>query len=504
MDAYNLPSLHAAVYAGDLELVKKLATPDALASLAQSYTVLHLAVAAQRDASAMLAWLLEQPHVSSFIGTRDSRGLTPVLMAANNGALPLLRMLCDHSTPAALAITGRDGATALHLAARNHRADCVALLLERCAALADVADREGYLPLHAACIVVAPPRGWLASMIAGPSSAERCIAALCTPAARDACSRAGHTPLILACRMGNGAAARQLLRGGAAAGVAGAFGATALHEAVAAGALDCVTALLAHDSALAAARDDDGLAPLHYTVTALLKDHGPRALAAADALLATGAPVDQPDYANATALIKTCFHLGDNADYETLARRLVAAGADVTATYDHGWCALHVVNAAAKESPQHARLLADMMRAAPAGYTFDAGRARIIDNTRFHASRGRANRIPAATRAAVLRGDPTLRAIADRITRGDARRIVVLCGAGISTSVGIPDFRSDTGLYRGANSDMFDAATFAHDPAAMYRGCQAVFGHVMHRPAPVSVAHRFMALLERKGLLLRV
>eukprot|EP00970_Alexandrium_tamarense_P003151 scaffold473_cov189-Alexandrium_tamarense.AAC.21 len=33
----------------------------------------------------------------------------------------------------------------------------------------------------------------------------------------------------------------------------------------------------------------------------------------------------------------------------------------------------------------------------------------------------------------------------------DKRNIVVLCGAGISVSCGIPDFRSQTGLYNALN-----------------------------------------------------
>ena len=44
--------------------------------------------------------------------------------------------------------------------------------------------------------------------------------------------------------------------------------------------------------------------------------------------------------------------------------------------------------------------------------------------------------------------EPTIEAVADYIKSGKCRKVIFMVGAGISTSAGIPDFRSpDTGLF---------------------------------------------------------
>lgn len=76
-----------------------------------------------------------------------------------------------------------------------------------------------------------------------------------------------------------------------------------------------------------------------------------------------------------------------------------------------------------------------------------------------------------------LNGDLTLKGVANFIKSGQVKNIVVLCGAGISVSCGIPDFRTPgTGLYYNLQKynlpepeSMFDLSYFSQNPEPFYR-----------------------------------
>ncbi|SPN99987.1 related to NAD-dependent histone deacetylase [Cephalotrichum gorgonifer] len=101
--------------------------------------------------------------------------------------------------------------------------------------------------------------------------------------------------------------------------------------------------------------------------------------------------------------------------------------------------------------------------------------------------------------------DRSLDAVASLIKNGRARRIVVLTGAGISTSAGIPDFRSpETGLY--ANLErlnlphpeaVFDIAFFRENPEPFYVLAKELYPGNFHP----TVSHAFISLLAKKNLL---
>lgn len=101
-----------------------------------------------------------------------------------------------------------------------------------------------------------------------------------------------------------------------------------------------------------------------------------------------------------------------------------------------------------------------------------------------------------------------LAGVARYILSGRARRIVVMAGAGISVSAGIPDFRSPgTGLYAQlAKFDLpwpeavFDLRFFRHNPKPFYALAKEL---LPGRFAPTPT-HHFLRLLDQRGLLAAV
>ncbi|CAE8641942.1 unnamed protein product [Polarella glacialis] len=100
-----------------------------------------------------------------------------------------------------------------------------------------------------------------------------------------------------------------------------------------------------------------------------------------------------------------------------------------------------------------------------------------------------------------------LEGIASYIAERQVRKIVVMCGAGISTAAGIPDFRTPgSGLYDNLRKfqlskpeDMFTVDFFMQNPEPFYTLCQEMWPG-KHHP---TLTHFFILLLEKKGLLLR-
>lgn len=89
-----------------------------------------------------------------------------------------------------------------------------------------------------------------------------------------------------------------------------------------------------------------------------------------------------------------------------------------------------------------------------------------------------------------------------------ASKVILLTGAGVSVSCGIPDFRSKGGIYDTVQKQydlpdphmVFDLDEFEHNPGLFYSFAKHIMPSSQLRP---SATHRFIAELSRRGKLLR-
>jgi len=104
---------------------------------------------------------------------------------------------------------------------------------------------------------------------------------------------------------------------------------------------------------------------------------------------------------------------------------------------------------------------------------------------------------------------PDLKGVAEYIKSGRAKNIIVMTGAGISVSAGIPDFRTPgTGLYYQVKDkypsfddpqDLFAIDYFRRDPHPFYEVAKTLYPDQYHP----TKAHCLIRLLNEHGLLLR-
>jgi len=87
-----------------------------------------------------------------------------------------------------------------------------------------------------------------------------------------------------------------------------------------------------------------------------------------------------------------------------------------------------------------------------------------------------------------------------------SNKIVILSGAGLSTNAGIPDFRSDKGLYNDKNIKnaelIFDLDYFYRDQTLFYGFYKNFLNRILN--VKPTVTHEFFSYLEERGKILAV
>lgn len=105
---------------------------------------------------------------------------------------------------------------------------------------------------------------------------------------------------------------------------------------------------------------------------------------------------------------------------------------------------------------------------------------------------------------------PSLEELCRRLKERQYRKVIVMVGAGVSVSAGIPDFRSpNTGLYHSLDLDkmqlpspqaVFDINFFRSNPKPFFSLWRKLFHTQAYKP---TITHHFIRLLSDKGLLHR-
>ena len=173
-----------------------------------------------------LAKLLETSETAIDLNAKDEYNCAPLLWAARNGHIDMLKLLLDKGADVETA--GYNGMRALHHVCNSSKEKCVEILLEA-DANPNATDDANSTPLHWAAA-----RGVLNIVVRlSDKGADPNVA-----------TKTGVRPIHKACMYGQAQIVKKLVEGGADLDAADESGNTALHYAARMGFAECVRALV--------------------------------------------------------------------------------------------------------------------------------------------------------------------------------------------------------------------------------------------------------------------
>eukprot|EP01127_Copromyxa_protea_P016441 TRINITY_DN4889_c0_g1_i18.p1 TRINITY_DN4889_c0_g1~~TRINITY_DN4889_c0_g1_i18.p1 ORF type:complete len:625 (+),score=105.94 TRINITY_DN4889_c0_g1_i18:40-1875(+) len=429
---YEWNVLHLGAYSGASEsfmefLISKGADVNAVDH--NGWIPLHVAIS---TGNAELATLLLKN--GSGVNTQNKKGQTPMFIAANNGHTSIVKTLFEYNANPIIR-TAQTLETPLHAATWNKRLEIIEILLQKDPDLLKIPMTDGTLPIHVAAATLDISLVKLLIKYGGNPKETKRDGSGCV-----------HI-VILQGESEKSLKMLEFLLQECDCPLTGSdkFGTTALHHACRNEQTKIVAMLLEHGFPVDLP-DNDGMTALHAACTTwkekdqLTGKEGETLVAIYKLLRAHGADLYKVDKVGALPI----HHAVCKAYNLELVQEMLKEDPNLAfATENSERTPLHLASHMYKNE-NYIRLLTDVMKKINPSFFDNFDPKHRVDY--------QINQVPSSLseeeKSKVLEQNVSVTKVAQNIREGKYNKIVVLSGAGISTSCGIADFRSPgSGIY---------------------------------------------------------